>query len=86
MYLGTGIALTNWLSAFIITAAAGLAYLYRVRVEEQGAPGESGQPLSGIYAPHQEVRSLRFLMLLFPGREISTPAPRSGLGRCRNPC
>ncbi|MGA8618605.1 MAG: isoprenylcysteine carboxylmethyltransferase family protein [Candidatus Sulfotelmatobacter sp.] len=35
MYMGTGIALTNWLSALIITFAGGAAYLYRVRVEEQ---------------------------------------------------
>lgn len=35
MYLGTGLALTNWLSVVIIGAAGGAAYLYRVRVEER---------------------------------------------------
>jgi protein-S-isoprenylcysteine O-methyltransferase Ste14 len=35
MYLGTGLALTNWMSVLIITLAGGAAYLYRVRVEEQ---------------------------------------------------
>jgi protein-S-isoprenylcysteine O-methyltransferase Ste14 len=42
MYLGTGIALTNWLSALIITAAGGLAYLYRVRVEERALQATLG--------------------------------------------
>jgi protein-S-isoprenylcysteine O-methyltransferase Ste14 len=35
MYLGTGLALTNWLSAFIMAFAPAAAYLYRVHVEEQ---------------------------------------------------
>ena len=35
MYLGTGLALTNWLSVLIIAGAGFAAYLYRVRVEEQ---------------------------------------------------
>jgi protein-S-isoprenylcysteine O-methyltransferase Ste14 len=34
MYLGTGIALTNWLSALIISVTGAAAYVYRVRVEE----------------------------------------------------
>jgi len=42
MYLGTGLALTNWLSVVIIAGAAGLAYLYRVRVEEQALVGHIG--------------------------------------------
>ncbi len=35
MYMGTGLALTNWLSVLIITAAGLAAYVYRVRVEER---------------------------------------------------
>ena len=42
MYLGTGIALTNWLSVLIITSAGSLAYLYRVRVEEQALQTKLG--------------------------------------------
>jgi protein-S-isoprenylcysteine O-methyltransferase Ste14 len=42
MYLGTGIALTNWLSAAIIALTGGAAYLYRVRVEEQALRANLG--------------------------------------------
>jgi len=35
MYLGTGLALTNWLSVLLVTAPALAAYVYRVRVEER---------------------------------------------------
>jgi protein-S-isoprenylcysteine O-methyltransferase Ste14 len=42
MYLGTGLALTNWMSALIITIAGGAAYLYRVRVEEQALQANLG--------------------------------------------
>jgi len=42
MYLGTGIALTNWLSVLIITSAGSLAYFYRVRVEEQALQTKLG--------------------------------------------
>jgi protein-S-isoprenylcysteine O-methyltransferase Ste14 len=42
MYLGTGLALTNWMSAVIITSAGSLAYLYRVRVEEQALEANLG--------------------------------------------
>jgi len=42
MYLGTGLALTNWLSALIIATAGGAAYLYRVRVEEQALQANLG--------------------------------------------
>ncbi|MGC2173519.1 MAG: isoprenylcysteine carboxylmethyltransferase family protein [Candidatus Sulfotelmatobacter sp.] len=42
MYLGTGLALTNWLSALIITSAGATAYLYRVRVEEQALQANLG--------------------------------------------
>jgi protein-S-isoprenylcysteine O-methyltransferase Ste14 len=42
MYLGIGLALTNWLSALIIATAGGAAYLYRVRVEEQALQANLG--------------------------------------------
>jgi len=35
MYIGTGVALTNWLSVLMITVAGALGYIYRVRVEER---------------------------------------------------
>jgi len=35
MYIGTGLALTNWLSVLIITVAGALGYIYRVHVEER---------------------------------------------------
>ena len=44
MYLGTGLALTNWLSAFIFVAAGALMYSYRVYVEEQALASSLGQP------------------------------------------
>jgi protein-S-isoprenylcysteine O-methyltransferase Ste14 len=43
MYLGTGIALTNWLSALIITVSGAAAYGYRVRVEEQALQANLGR-------------------------------------------
>jgi protein-S-isoprenylcysteine O-methyltransferase Ste14 len=42
MYLGTGVALTNWLSAVIISLAGAVGYLYRVRVEEQALQANLG--------------------------------------------
>jgi protein-S-isoprenylcysteine O-methyltransferase Ste14 len=42
MYLGTGLALTNWLSVVIIEGAGMLAYWYRVRVEERALLGHIG--------------------------------------------
>src|SRR4029077_6876682 len=42
MYLGTGLALTNWLSALIITVAGAAAYFYRVQVEEQALQANLG--------------------------------------------
>jgi protein-S-isoprenylcysteine O-methyltransferase Ste14 len=35
MYIGVGLALTNWLSLLIIAGTGFAAYLYRVRVEER---------------------------------------------------
>jgi protein-S-isoprenylcysteine O-methyltransferase Ste14 len=42
MYVGTGLALTNWLSVLIITFAGAAAYAYRVRVEEQALQANLG--------------------------------------------
>jgi protein-S-isoprenylcysteine O-methyltransferase Ste14 len=42
MYLGTGLALTNWMSALIICLAGGAAYLYRVGVEERALQANLG--------------------------------------------
>lgn len=44
MYLGTGLALTNWLSVLLVTMPALAAYLYRVRVEEQALLVNLGPP------------------------------------------
>jgi protein-S-isoprenylcysteine O-methyltransferase Ste14 len=44
MYLGTGLALTNWLSVVLVTVPALAAYIYRVRVEEQALLASLGQP------------------------------------------
>lgn len=43
MYLGTGIALTNWLSALIIVVSGAAAYGYRVHVEEQALQANLGR-------------------------------------------
>jgi protein-S-isoprenylcysteine O-methyltransferase Ste14 len=42
MYLGTGLALTDWLSVVIIVGSGMLAYWYRVRVEERALLGHIG--------------------------------------------
>ena len=44
MYMGTGLALTNWLSLLIITVAGLAAYAYRVRVEERALLQQLGTP------------------------------------------
>jgi protein-S-isoprenylcysteine O-methyltransferase Ste14 len=43
MYLGTGLALTNWLSALILTALGAAGYAYRVRVEERALARTLGE-------------------------------------------
>ncbi len=60
MYLGTGLALTNWLSALIISTAGGVAYLYRVRVEEQALQANLGDR----YRDYMR-RTKRFLPFVF---------------------
>jgi len=44
MYLGTGLALTNWLSVLVLVILGGLGYAYRVRVEERALEMELGEP------------------------------------------
>src|SRR2546425_11662819 len=43
MYLGTGLALTNWLSAMIVTGMGAAGYAYRVRVEERALATALGE-------------------------------------------
>jgi protein-S-isoprenylcysteine O-methyltransferase Ste14 len=60
MYLGTGIALTNWMSAIVITLSGAVGYVYRVYVEEQELQANLG-------ARYQEYmrRTKRFVPFLF---------------------
>ncbi|MGA8437394.1 MAG: isoprenylcysteine carboxylmethyltransferase family protein [Candidatus Sulfotelmatobacter sp.] len=60
MYVGTGLALTNWLSALIIALAGGAAYLYRVRVEEHALQANLG----GRYQEYMR-RTKRFVPFIF---------------------
>jgi protein-S-isoprenylcysteine O-methyltransferase Ste14 len=60
MYLGVGLGLTNWLSVLLITLAGGVAYAYRVRVEEQAL--QSG--LGGRYQEYMR-RTKRFVPFVF---------------------
>ncbi len=60
MYMGTGLALTNWLSVLIITVTGAVAYLYRVRVEEQALQANLG----GRYQEYMR-RTKRFVPFVF---------------------
>jgi protein-S-isoprenylcysteine O-methyltransferase Ste14 len=60
MYLGTGLALTNWLSAFIMVFATAAAYLYRVHVEEQALQANLGSR----YQEYMQ-RTKRFIPFVF---------------------
>ena len=60
MYLGTGLALTNWLSVLIITVAGAAAYFYRVQVEEQALQANLG----GRYQEYMR-RTKRFVPFVF---------------------
>ena len=43
MYLGTGLALSNWLSAVILTSTGAASYAYRVYVEERALATTLGE-------------------------------------------
>jgi protein-S-isoprenylcysteine O-methyltransferase Ste14 len=60
MYFGTGLALTNWLSALILVGMGALTYAYRVRVEEQALGTSIGQP----YLEYRR-RTKRFVPFIF---------------------
>ena len=60
MYVGTGLALTNWLSVLIITVAGAAGYLYRVQVEEQALQANLG----GRYQEYMR-RTKRFVPFVF---------------------
>ncbi|HMD18577.1 MAG TPA: isoprenylcysteine carboxylmethyltransferase family protein [Terriglobales bacterium] len=60
MYLGTGLALTNWLSAVILVGMGAITYAYRVRVEEQALGTSIGQP----YLEYMR-RTKRFVPFVF---------------------
>ena len=60
MYVGTGLALTNWLSVAIIGTTGGAAYLYRVRVEERALQAALG----GRYQEYMR-RTKRFIPFVF---------------------
>ncbi|HJR11600.1 MAG TPA: isoprenylcysteine carboxylmethyltransferase family protein [Rhodanobacteraceae bacterium] len=44
MFLGMGIAMTNWAALLVIMVGAGIGYAYRVRVEERALCEDLGQP------------------------------------------
>lgn len=60
MYMGIGLALTNWLSFLVVTLGPLIAYLYRVRVEERALVATLGEP----YLAYMH-RTRRFLPLIF---------------------
>ena len=60
MYLGTGLALTNWLSALILVGMGALTYAYRVRVEERALEIFIGLP----YREYMQ-RTKRFVPFVF---------------------
>jgi protein-S-isoprenylcysteine O-methyltransferase Ste14 len=60
MYLGTGLALTNWLSTLILMGMGALTYAYRVRVEERALGTSIGQP----YREYMQ-RTKRFIPFVF---------------------
>ena len=60
MYLGTGVALTNWLSIAIIAVSTAAAYVYRVRVEEQALQNALGSRYQEYMA-----RTKRFIPFVF---------------------
>jgi protein-S-isoprenylcysteine O-methyltransferase Ste14 len=60
MYLGTGLALTNWLSTLILVGMGAITYAYRVRVEERALGSSLGRP----YMEYMR-RTKRFVPFVF---------------------
>jgi protein-S-isoprenylcysteine O-methyltransferase Ste14 len=60
MFLGTGLALTNWLSILIIVGMGVVTYSYRVYVEEYALRNAIGQP----YVEYMR-RTKRFIPFIF---------------------
>jgi len=60
MYLGTGLALTNWLSTLIVVGMGIVTYSYRVRVEENALASSIGAP----YVEYMR-RTKRFVPFVF---------------------
>jgi protein-S-isoprenylcysteine O-methyltransferase Ste14 len=60
MYLGTGLALTNWLSVSVIVGVGIITYAYRVYVEEQALATSIGPP----YLDYM-IRTKRFIPFIF---------------------
>jgi protein-S-isoprenylcysteine O-methyltransferase Ste14 len=60
MYLGSGLALTNWLSALVIVLFGGLGYAYRVRFEERALEASLGES----YREYMQ-RTKRFVPFIF---------------------
>jgi protein-S-isoprenylcysteine O-methyltransferase Ste14 len=60
MYVGTGLALTNWLSTLVIVLFGGLGYAYRVRVEERALANSLGES----YREYMQ-RTKRFVPFIF---------------------
>jgi len=60
MYLGSGMALTNWLSALILFGMGAGVYAYRVHVEEWALADAIGQPYRGYMQ-----RTKRFIPFVF---------------------
>jgi len=60
MHIGAGLGLTNWFSALVLGVTAGLAYGYRVRVEERALRASLGES----YEEYMR-RTTRFIPFVF---------------------
>ncbi|MFZ0953316.1 MAG: isoprenylcysteine carboxylmethyltransferase family protein [Candidatus Sulfotelmatobacter sp.] len=60
MYFGTGLALTNWLSALLMAISGAAGYIYRVYVEEKALQANLG----GRYQEYMR-RTKRFVPFVF---------------------
>jgi protein-S-isoprenylcysteine O-methyltransferase Ste14 len=53
MFVGIGVALTNWLSVALLLTGAIVAYGYRVKVEERALLSEIGEPYAEYMRAHK---------------------------------